>query len=238
MSKIQTAETLSHRPANLALILQEALTATVRIRSMPQAISSEETFRQQMREALKIAAQEARHPGGYSQEDTKMAIFAVVGFLDESILKASNRAFTEWPTKPLQEELFGTHLAGELFFQNLERMLRQEDSVDLADVLEVYQLCLLLGFRGRYSARGPGEFQAVLNAIADKIARIRGQYGQLTEAWRLPYEQVQQKRDPWSRRLLYAAVGCLVFTLLLFVVMKWSLVSGVSEVAAIPLRSR
>ncbi|WP_321469811.1 DotU family type IV/VI secretion system protein [uncultured Paludibaculum sp.] len=238
MSQPYTAETASRRPSNLALILQEALTATVRIRSMPQAVSSEEAFRQQMREALKLAAQEARSPGGYSPEDIKMAIFAVVGFLDESILKAGNRTFSEWPTKPLQEEFFGTHLAGELFYQNLERLLKMEDSAELADLLEVHQLCMLLGFRGRYIARSPMEFQAVLNTVADKIARIRGEYGALTEAWRLPNERIVQGADPWSKRLLYTAIGCLAFTLLLYAGFKWSLVSGVSEVAAVHVRSR
>lgn len=238
MSQPQTAEAASRRPHNLPLILQEAITATVRIRSMPQAVSSEEAFRQQMREALKIAAQEARTPGGYSPEDIKMAIFAVVGFLDESILKAGNRAFREWPTKPLQEEFFGTHLAGELFFQNLERLLRMEDSYELADVLEVHQLCMLLGFRGRYSARSPMEFQGVLNTVAEKIARIRGEYGALTEAWRLPNERIVQGADPWSKRLLYTAIGFAAVTLLLFAVFKMSLISGVSDVAAIPVRVR
>lgn len=238
MSQPYSTQAAPSRPTNLALILQEALTATVRIRSMPQAVSSEEAFRQQMREALKIAAQEARSPGNYSPEDIKMALFAVVGFLDESILKSGNRAFAEWPTKPLQEEFFGTHLAGELFYQNLERLLRMEDSHDLADLLEVHQLCMLLGFRGRYISRSPMEFQAVLNQVADKIARVRGEFGALTEAWRLPNERIVRGADPWSKRLLYIAVGFVVVTLLLFVGFKMSLSSGVSEVASVQARGR
>lgn len=226
------------RPSNLALILQEALTATVRIRSMPQAVSSEEAFRQQMREALRIAAQEARSPGDYAPESIKMAMFAVVGFLDESILKSGNRAFAEWPKKPLQEELFGTHLAGELFYQNLERLLKAEDSPEVGDVLEVHQLCMLLGFRGRYIARSPMEFQNVLNAVADKIERIRGPFGPLTEAWYLPNEQIVRGADPWGRRLMYIAIGFLVVTLLVFAGFKWSLSSGVSDVAAVQVRGR
>ena len=129
-----------------------------------------ESFRQQVREALKTAATDAIG-AGYSPQDTKLATFAVVGFLDESILNAQNPLFADWPRKPLQEELFGTHMAGEVFFQNLRSLLSREDSGDLADLLEVYYLCVLLGYRGRYSTGG-GELHSILSATADKIRRI------------------------------------------------------------------
>ena len=44
----------------------------------------------------------------------------MVAFLDESILNLRNPVFADWPRKPLQEELFGHHMAGEIFFQNLQ----------------------------------------------------------------------------------------------------------------------
>ena len=49
---------------------------------------------------------------GYSAEDVKLAGFALVAFLDESVLASGNPVFADWPAKPLQEELFGTHVAG------------------------------------------------------------------------------------------------------------------------------
>ena len=69
-----------------------------------------------------------------------MATLAVVGFLDESILNTRNPLFADWPRKPLQEELFGIHMAGEVFFQNVEQLLGRNDSADLADLLEVHYL--------------------------------------------------------------------------------------------------
>ena len=66
-----------------------------------------------MREALKAAIQEARSKGGYSTEDIKMATLALVGFLDESVLNTRSPMFVGWSRKPLQEELFGIHMAGE-----------------------------------------------------------------------------------------------------------------------------
>ena len=128
---------------NLALIYQEALTATVRLRSNRQAVSDAESFRANTREALRVADAEGRRRG-YSDEELQLARFAAVAFLDESVLNSRNPVFADWPRKPLQEELFGVHVAGEIFFRNVERLLKASDSPSLADVLEVYLLCLLL----------------------------------------------------------------------------------------------
>ena len=76
--------------------------------------------------------------------------------------------------KPLQEELFGRHVAGEVFFQNLEQLLGRRDSPELADLLEVYSLCVLLGYLGRYSIASKGDLRVMMGHTDDKINRIRG----------------------------------------------------------------
>ena len=58
-----------------------------------------------------MAEQEARSRG-YTAEDMRLASFAVVAFLDESVLNLRNPVFADWPRQPLQEELFGHHVAG------------------------------------------------------------------------------------------------------------------------------
>ena len=99
-----TPSAVGRRTENLALVLQEVLTAIVRLRSNRQAVSDANSFRIHMREALKSADQEARKRG-YSGDTIQLAIFAVVAFLDESILNSRNPLFADWPRKPLQEEL-------------------------------------------------------------------------------------------------------------------------------------
>ena len=145
---------------NLALGFQEVLTAIVRMRANSQNITDAETFRAQVRAALKQADQECTQQRGYLAEDVKLATFAVVAFLDESILNSRNPVFVDWPRKPLQEELFGVHVAGEIFFRNVERLLTRPDSNELADVLEVHLLCILLGFAGAtaWAAAGTAQF--------------------------------------------------------------------------------
>src|SRR5215469_12857115 len=139
------------RPDNLALIFQEVLTAIERLRGNRQGVTDAEAFRHHMREALKTAAN-AGLAAGYNSDDVRFATFAVVAFLDESVLNSQNPIFADWLRQPLQEELFGTHIAGEVFFQHLQQLLGRSDSQDLGDVLEVFYLCMLLGFRGKFSA--------------------------------------------------------------------------------------
>ncbi len=221
------------RPDNLALLFQEVLTAIVRLRSNRQQLTDSESFRYHMREALKSAAQEARNRAGYSGEDIRMATLAVVGFLDESILNTRNPLFADWPRKPLQEELFGIHMAGEVFFQNLEQLLGRNDSADLADLLEVHYLCLLLGYTGRYSGSRGGELQSVMAATAEKIRRIRGASGDLSPAWAPEGEVARVAKDRWVRILMIAAAACFLLVLILFISFKVSLGSGASDVSSI-----
>ena len=78
----------------------------------------------------------------------------------------------------MQEERYGHHVAGEIFFQNIQKLLGRTDSQDLADLLEIYQLCLLLGFAGRYSMGGRGELRSIAMQVGDKIQRIRRTSGE------------------------------------------------------------
>ena len=70
---------------NLALAFQEVFTAIVRLKYNRQAVSNAEAFRAQMKQALRVAEQEARTQG-YAAEDVRQVIFAVVAFLDEDCL--------------------------------------------------------------------------------------------------------------------------------------------------------
>jgi type VI secretion system protein ImpK len=226
-----TQAVAERRQENLALAFQEILTVSGRLRSGRQAVSEAASFRHNILEGLKVADQQARAQG-YNGEDIKLAIFAVVAFVDESVLNLRNAAFADWPRRPLQEELFGHHVAGEVFFKNLQDLLLRGESQDLADILEVYQLCLLLGFAGRYSMGGHGELKAISDVTADKIHRIRGGTGALSPLWALPLEGKRQSgSDPWVKRWGIAAAACFAFTLVLFAIYRLVLGSGVSSLA-------
>ena len=228
---------LRPRGDNLALVYQEALTAIVRLRSTRQSASDAITFRAHMRQLLGAAEQEAQRRG-YSGEDTRLATFAVVAFLDESILNMRSPVFADWPRKPLQEEIFGGHVAGETFFQGLQRILERPDAHQVADVLEVFYLSLLLGYRGKYGIGGQADLQALMRIIAEKIRRIRKTSGEFSPAWAPPPGQVLAPRDPWLKRLAITAVVCLGIVLILLAGFKFSLSSGVSELRTVVLENR
>ena len=216
----------NRRPENLALIYQEALTAIERLRASRQGVSDANAFRHHMREACRAATDKAL-AAGYNANDARDATFAVVAFLDESVLNSQNPIFQDWLRKPLQEELFGTHIAGEVFFQRLAELLGRNDSADLADLLEVFYLCLLLGFCGKFSAGGRGDLAQTLSRTADKIHRIRGRLGLVSPDWKLPPETARGPgADPWVRKLGWIAVACAAVMVVLFIVYKIVLGGG------------
>ena len=216
----------NRRPENLALIFQEALTAIERLRANRQGVSDANAFRHHMREACKTATDKAL-AAGYNAEDTRYATYAVVAFLDESVLNSHNPIFADWLRKPLQEELFGVQIAGEVFFHYLQQLLGKSDSSDLADLLEVYYLCMLLGFSGRYSAGNRGELSQIMTLTADKIRRIRGRFGQLSPAWMVPPGAAAARSDPWVKKLGWTAAICAAMMVLLFIIYTVVLRSGV-----------
>lgn len=228
------ADAAGARRGRLALALQEILTATVRLRSGRQVAADAEAFRLHARQVLAAAEQEAR-TAGYASADVRLALFAAVAFLDESVLNSGQPMFADWPRKPMQDELFGEHLAGERFFQYLKQLLERDDSAELADLLEVFQLCLLLGFRGRYSVGdGGGELHAFVQRTGEKIARIRGPVGELAPAWRPPADVVTTvRRDPWVRRLAIAAGAIALLVAVLFGVYRVSLGGAADELRAV-----
>jgi type VI secretion system protein ImpK len=226
------AANLQRRAENLAFCFQELLTVGERLRANRQAVQDAESFRYQIREALKLADTEARKRG-YTGEDIQLAVFASVAFLDESILNLQNPIFADWPRRPMQEEMFGHHVAGEIFFQNLKQLLSRDESQETGDVLEVYYLCMLLGFAGKYSMTGRGDLKAIMDATGDKLRRMRQLPPDLSPIWSLPNETVHSSgADPWVKRLLFASVACILIAVALFAFYKMSLGSGVGRMEA------
>jgi type VI secretion system protein ImpK len=220
----------SSRRGQLALALQEVLTATVRLRANRQVAADADSFRAHVKQLLSSAERDARRIG-YASDDVALALYAVIAFLDESVLNSTQPMFASWPSRPLQEEVFGGHLGGEVFFQHLRQLLARQESEDMADVLEVFRLCLLLGFQGRYSSADRGELRSVSAAAEDKIRRVRGVFGELSPNWALPTgETVARARDPWLPWLAFGAVTTFVLMCVLFGLFRSSLGAAGTEI--------
>ncbi|HXQ30063.1 MAG TPA: DotU family type IV/VI secretion system protein [Gemmatimonadales bacterium] len=224
----------ARRSGVLASTLQEALTAIERLHTNRQTATDAATFRNQIKQLLATAHDEARR-AGYDGGDVKLAVYAAVVFLDEAVLNSRLPTFAEWPRRPLQEELFGGHTGGETFFQNLHALLSRGDSDDLADVLEVYELCLLFGFKGRYAMGNPDELRAWTTAVAERRVRIRGAMDGLSPGWAPPTDEViPVPRDVWVRRLSIAAIvvaGLVLLAAVGFGLVQQSWIAGLGSVA-------
>lgn len=232
---------------NLASCYENALTIILRLSSLQRSsATNSQDFRTSIRAALKAAMEQAKSLG-YSSEVNQLAFFAVVALLDESVLKMQNPAFADWAQRPLQEEMFGHNRAGEVFFDHLRNLLSRQDSAETADCLEVYCLCILLGFKGKYAlgpsrtyvsgasqtehwgaSRTSGELDALIRQCREKIDRIRGQARFLPDE---PFVAVKQNAavDGWSRGLAIAAVVLAVILLLSFTGAWFALSTGATQ---------
>lgn len=216
------------RTQNLASCYENSITTILRLGAQQQALQNSQVFRTNIRAALRAAMEQAKTLG-YSSEMIQLSFSAIVGFLDESVLMLQSPTFADWPQRPLQEELFGHHRMGEVFFENLRSLLNRPDSQETADCLEVYCLCLLLGYRGRYALGGSGEIETFIRQIREKIGRYRGQMLFLRAGAPPPEVKRTAPIDRWSRGLGVAALCLLLAMLLAFGGFWFALSSGASQ---------
>ena len=221
------------RRETLALAFQELITVGERLRSHRQSVNDAQAFRKQIWQGVERAQADALKLG-YNGDDIEKATFAVVAYIDESVLNAHDPVFSEWPRLPLQEERYGHHIAGEIFFQNLQNLMGRAETYELADLLEVYYLCMLLGYAGRYAIGARGELAAIIQRTGEKIRRIRRSSAEISPYWMLPRDNVQIKSgDPLVKGLLFSTIGLLLLTIVLFVVFHMNLSSGISTMRSL-----
>src|SRR5438270_7023122 len=217
------------RKANLAMAFQELFTAIIRLRFNRQSAPNAEVFRSHMREAYRLAAEDGQSKG-YSTEAVQMAGYAVIAFLDESVVGSKSFVFANWSLSPLQKELF-PQVSGETFFRTVNDLLAAPDAAETADILEVYLLAVLLGYRGRYAIGGADELAATIQNVKEKIARVRGETAALSPAWAVPAEQIAAPPpDPVRKTCVAVAALSFVICLATFAACKFLLLSGAGEI--------
>jgi type VI secretion system protein ImpK len=99
--------------------------------------------------------------------------YAVAALLDESLMRSAWPGRTGWSQHSFQWTLFQETLAGVNFFERLTR-LRQEANRNIA-LLEVFYLCLILGFQGKYALSGEEALQALQTDLKQQINGHRGE---------------------------------------------------------------
>ncbi|GFZ73162.1 Uncharacterized protein ALO70_01343 [Pseudomonas amygdali pv. eriobotryae] len=164
----------------------------------------------------------------YSVEQVKDAQYALCAFLDESVLRSGdNDMRRHFEMEPLQFRYFGVHLAGEGFFEKIE-LLRADVKKNL-DVLEVYHLCLALGFEGKFGLGQKDQLRYLANTLGQDIARYRKTPKALSPDWALPDQVSQMLRHevPVWLYLVLIALVCLG----VYLTLDWLLGKDVAALA-------
>jgi type VI secretion system protein ImpK len=212
---------------NLAFLYQGLLTIIVRLQAGREQIPEAQSFRARAKKLLQDAESEAKRVG-YEADVIKDSSLAVIAFLDSVVLNSSEAGRAEWIRQSLADELLQIANAGEVFFDKLDELRGQRNSQELADVLEVYALCLLLGFEGRYSERQRAELNSIKEKTRRRIDDIRGKPDLLSPGAFLPETPAAPLPPPLPvypiRRYAFIALGAVAVAILCFVLLKLDLV--------------
>jgi type VI secretion system protein ImpK len=155
-----------------------------------------------------VSSPEAERAG---PQEVAEARFALVAWVDEKANLSGWAGSAEWNSDPLQLQLFGTRRAGVEFFEHLEK-LRPEN----AAALEIYFLCLALGFQGDYTGR-EGDRRAVIARTYEKLRRVERALDLAQEkrlspaAYQVSVALDERRGNRLARTLLLLASGLLAF---------------------------
>ena len=149
----------------------------------------------------------------FSPKIIQVSKFALASFVDETVLTNNFPLKDEWEKNPLQLEYFGEQLAGDKFFDKLEAMLKQIDVTQ--DAVEIYYVCMLLGFKGRYAVYEKEKLLATMQQTANalvKVGKIRPV--ELSPHWFAndqPEPPKERKMPTWAKISAFAGLGLAVF---------------------------
>jgi type VI secretion system protein ImpK len=154
----------------------------------------------------------------FSSKITQVSKFALASFVDETVLTNNFHLKEEWEKNPLQLEYFGEQLAGNKFFEKLLAMLKQVDVT--ADAVEIYYVCMLLGFKGRYGVYEKEKLLAIMQETANALVKA----GKIKPVELSPHWLANDQPTPPEKRGMptWAKIGALAglcFAFIIYLVM-------------------
>jgi type VI secretion system protein ImpK len=201
-------ETKNHRLSEIyspcfALVLQLRATS---------AFGEADLLRERIKRLLDKAGLEAAR-AGVAHEDVQAAKFAMVAFIDETILSSEWAEKDRWLARPLQLEIYDRYDAGEEFFVKLETLRGQR--VHRAEVLEVYYLCMALGFKGRYQLHDQERLRLIIEETYAELKRAPGMGVGVLSVHGKPRDQVatevKSKLPAWMVVAAAAILGLIMY---------------------------
>ena len=195
----------------LAGVYAPCFTMVVQLRAARE-LGASDVLRQRVKDLLGEAEREAAR-AGVAPEDLQMARFALVAFVDETLLLSDWSQRDRWAAQPLQLELYDRYDAGEAFFDRLAH-LRQQPTAR-AEVIEVYYLCLALGFKGKYQLHEQEKRRILIEETFDELRRVPGLAPGALAPHGTPRDQaaaeVRSKLPAWAMVVFAAGVALLLY---------------------------
>jgi type VI secretion system protein ImpK len=183
-----------------------------------QGPSDSDAFRSHIKEFLTGLERGATKLGS-SAEDVHLCKYAFCATVDEAILMSQFKVRDAWQRQPLQLQFFGEQLAGEQFFAKLEALRRE--GAPRVQILEVFHMCLLMGFQGKYLMEGSEKLNYLTARLGDEIAHLKGSRATFAPHW-APPDQIRNRLKNevplWVIASVFALLGVLAFT-----AMRWQL---------------
>lgn len=190
------------------------------------AVNMPELLHQQMATMVEQAHRGARQ-AGLSDSAADAVRYALVALADETVLSRGGPLADFWLPRTLQLRFFQENVAGDGFYDRLETLRGDRTQ---AEVLRVYYLCLLFGFRGKYRMRG-GEVELadLVDSLRDELRRHGqlGDDGTISPHGGRPYEAIADAQR--NSLLIWIAVAAAAGALLGYLGMQLSILNRTAQ---------
>ncbi|MBK6917409.1 MAG: DotU family type IV/VI secretion system protein [Deltaproteobacteria bacterium] len=186
-------------------VTKDAFNALIQLRNLPKDASVRpEHLYQRLRGYVDEVIARGKQTG-MTETDISDVVYALVALGDEIAQRKPGAVRAHWHQRPLQLHYFAENVAGDGFFERLERIVRDPRRIE---ALVVYHLCLELGFLGRFAVRGgESELEVVKR-------RVREGLGPLLRPEAVSRRHLPKKERLHSRSMDFIALWLGLFALL------------------------
>jgi type IV/VI secretion system ImpK/VasF family protein len=160
----------------------------------------------------------------------RLAKYAMIAFIDQKVLTSNLALKDAWLEKPLQMTYFDDFNAGEEFYNKLDELRNQGDPGRF-DAAEVFYLCLVLGFTGKFGdKRGEEQRRILIDRLGREIADSRqGALKDLSPSWQRSAKSGAGGTAWWLRAPAWAPPAAAIVVLLLLWLLLSTLLIGQAE---------
>lgn len=178
-------------------------------------------LRNQLLNSLDQFAQQASS-AGFDKDAISKGHYALCAIIDESILRTPWGQKSGWASQGFAMQFYRENNAGEKFFLGLNKLAEQPDR-HIA-LIELFYVCICLGFRGRFALiqHGENDLDRLRKQIYQLIEKQRGKPSPLlSENWQGSPTAIW--KPSYFLPVWWAIITCIVIALLSLMIFRSSL---------------